>query len=291
MKKIVCVLMTAAMVLSLLTGCGSAQENGKAEGNALLLATTHPIYELTEKIVDGVPDLQVEALIQDQVSCLHDYTITTDQMKKIERADAVILSGAGLEDFMASSLSGKDAADIIDSSEGIVLLGEDDPHIWLDPRRYAQQGENIAKALGERYPDYADKFQQNMENYEQELMMRYEQEWYPAAQQLSCKELITFHDGFSYFADAYDLTILAAIEEEEGAEPSAAELKEICDLARTHEIPMLFTEKNGTDHAAGIVSQETGAKLGVLDLGMGGDDGDYESMMDANISALKAGLK
>lgn len=41
----------------------------------------------------------------------------------------------------------------------------------------------------------------------------------------------------------YDLTILAAIEEEEGAEPSAAELKEICDLARTHEIPMLFTEK------------------------------------------------
>lgn len=54
---------------------------------------------------------------------------------------------------------------------------------------------------------------------------------------------------------------------------------------------MLFTEKNGTDHAAGIVSQETGAKLGVLDLGMGGDDGDYESMMDANISALKAGTE
>lgn len=291
MKKIICMLMTMAMVLSMLTGCGSTQESGQSEGNTLLLATTHPIYALTEKIVEGVPELQVEALIQDQVSCLHDYTITTDQMKKIERADAVILSGAGLEDFMASSLSGKAAEDVIDSSEGIVLLGEDDPHIWLDPRRYVQQGENIAKALGDRYPDHAEKFQENMENYEQELMVRYEQEWYPTAQQLTCKELITFHDGFSYFADAYGLTILAAMEEEEGAEPSAAELKEICELARDHEIPMLFTEKNGTDNAARIVSQETGAKLGVLDLGMGGDDGDYASMMDENISALKAGLE
>lgn len=152
--------------------------------------------------MDGVPDLQVEALIQDQVSCLHDYTITTDQMKKIERADAVILSGAGLEDFVHPAFPGK--------MRLTSLTAQRESYCWermtrisgWTPRRYAQQGENIAKALGERYPDYADKFQQNMENYEQELMMRYEQEWYPAAQQLSCKELITFHDGFSYFADA-----------------------------------------------------------------------------------------
>ena len=202
----------------------------------------------------------------------------------------MILSGSGLEDFMASSLSGKDTADVIDSSEGIALL-DDDPHIWLDPRRYVQQGENITKALSERYPEQADLFEKNMAAYEDMLLEQYQNNWYPAAQSLSCKELITFHDGFAYFADAYGLTILAAIEEEEGAEPSAAELKEIVELIEAHKIPMIFTEKNGATNAAEIVAQETGVKTGVLDLGMSGGENSYASVMDANLEALKAGLK
>lgn len=289
MKRLFCCLLAAVMALAMLSGCGSTENSGDS-GDTLLLATTQPMYELTQKIIAGATGITVQALIQDQVSCLHDYTITTDQMKKIERADLVILSGAGLEDFMSSSLSGKDAADVIDSSEGIELLG-DDPHIWLDPRRYVQQGENIVEALSERYPDQAELFQQNMQAYADALLGEYQNNWYPAAQSLSCKELITFHDGFSYFADAYDLTILAAIEEEEGAEPSAAELKEIVELTESHHIPMIFTEKNGAANAAEIVAQETGVKTGVLDLGMSGGEGSYAAVMDANLDALKAGLK
>ena len=289
MKRLFCCLLAAFTLLSVLSGCGNSNAE-TAGGDTLLLATTQPVYELTEQIIAGAEDITVQALIQDQVSCLHDYTITTDQMKKIERADLVILSGAGLEDFMSSSLSGKDASDVIDSSEGIALLG-DDPHIWLDPQRYVQQGENITKALSERYPDQADLFQKNMQAYEDTLLGEYQNNWYPAAQSLSCKELITFHDGFAYFADAYGLTILAAIEEEEGAEPSAAELKEIVELTESHHIPMIFTEKNGATNAAEIVAQETGVKTGVLDLGMSGGESSYAAVMDANLDALKAGLK
>ncbi len=289
MKRLFCCLLAAVMALSMLSGCGSSA-NSEASGDDLLLATTQPMYELTQEIIAGATGITVEALIQDQVSCLHDYTITTDQMKKIERSEMVILSGAGLEDFMASSLSGKDAADVIDSSEGVDLL-DDDPHIWLDPRRYVQQGENITKALSERYPDQAELFQKNMQAYEETLLDRYRNNWYPAAQALSCKELITFHDGFAYFADAYGLTILAAIEEEEGAEPSAAELKEIVALTESRQIPMIFTEKNGAANAAEIVAQETGVKTGVLDLGMSGGEDSYAAVMDANLEALKAGLE
>ena len=289
MKRLFCCLLAASMLLSVLSGCGNSTAETDS-GDTLLLATTQPMYELTEQIIAGAAGITVQPLIQDQVSCLHDYTITTDQMKKIERADLVILSGAGLEDFMASSLSGKDTADVIDSSEGIVLLG-DDPHIWLDPRRYVQQGENITKALSARYPEQADLFEKNMAAYENMLLEQYQNNWYPAAQSLSCKELITFHDGFAYFADAYGLTILAAIEEEEGAEPSAAELKKIVELTETHKIPMIFTEKNGATNAAEIVAQETGVKTGVLDLGMSGGENSYASVMDVNLEALKAGLK
>ncbi len=287
MKRILCCL--TAAVLCLLAGCGGAGAETKTEGK-LLLATTKPVYELTQAVLGDTEGFQVELLIQEQVSCLHDYTITTGQMKKIEQAEAVILSGAGLEDFMSSSLSGKEEGAIIDSSEGIELL-EDDPHIWLDPRRYAQQGENIAAALGEKYPDYAENFQANAKAYTDEILKKYQEDWYPAAQSLSCKELVTFHDGFSYFADAYGLTILAAMEEEEGAEPSAAELKEVMELTKEHGLPMIFAEKNGAANAAEIVSQETGAKLGILNLGMSSDSGDYVQVMDEDIDALKAGLQ
>ena len=54
---------------------------------------------------------------------------------------------------------------------------------------------------------------------------------------------------------------------------------------------MIFTEKNGAANAAEIVAQETGVKTGVLDLGMSGGEGSYAAVMDANLDALKAGLK
>lgn len=278
MKKTLCCLLAAFGLL--LSGCGGQTESG----DVVLLTTTRPMYELTEKIVGTLQGVRVEALVTEQVSCLHDYSITTAQMKSLERADTVILSGAGLEDFLDSALEGK--SNVIDSSAGIETL-EDDPHIWLDPRRYARQGENIAAALAEQYPQWAEEFQKNAENYKQELLERYEKEWYPAAQTLTQRELVTFHDGFSYFAEAYDLGILAAMEEEEGAEPSAAELKEVISLIESHGIPTIYTEKNGLTNAAEIVAQETGAQMGVLDLGM--SEGDYETVMDSNLAALKAG--
>lgn len=289
-KRILSGLLSAALSLSLLTACGSSETAGAKSTDTLLLATTQPMYELTQRIVGDTPGFQVEAMITEQVSCLHDYTITTQQMKKIEEADAVILSGAGLEDFMSSALSGKSEEEKIDSSKGIELL-DGDPHIWLDPRRYAHQGENIAEALGDMYPDYADTFLKNAQDYETELLGAYQNDWYPAAQELSCKNLITFHDGFTYFADAYGLTILAAIEEEEGSEPSASELKEIAELVEQNSIPTIFTEKNGATNAAEVISQETGAAIGVLDLGMSSDSGGYEAAMNSNLSALKAGLQ
>ena len=106
-KRILSGLLAAVLSLSLLTGCGSTETAGAKSTDTLLLATTQPMYELTQRIVGDTPGFQVEAMITEQVSCLHDYTITTQQMKKIEEADAVILSGAGLEDFMSSALSGK----------------------------------------------------------------------------------------------------------------------------------------------------------------------------------------
>lgn len=281
--RLIGVILTICLLLG---GCGSAASESQGDK---VLATTYPMYYLCCRLTEGVENVTVEALITEEVSCLHDYTVTTTQMRMIDGAEMVVLSGAGLEHFMESALGSVSADKLVDSSAGVELIG-DDPHIWMDPERYAQQGDNIAAALTEKYPDQKHIIESNAQILRQELL---ELKNSKAAQIAALDEtnIITFHDGFAYFADAFGLNILAAIEEEEGAEPSAAEIKEICDLMEEYDLNTVYTEKNGSANAAGIIVEEFAAKgrsvhMGTLSMIMGSTEKDYFAEMQQNIDVI-----
>ena len=209
-----------------------------------------------------------------------------------------MISGAGLEDFLDSIL---DDSDIIDSSEGIALLHmeeehdhghedhhhEDDPHIWLSPENAKVMAGNICAGLSQRYPEYADTFSANLDGLLEDLdaLQSYGES---SLSGLKCRELVTFHDGFSYFAQAFDLTILEAVEEESGSEASAQELKHLIGVVRENDLPAIFTERNGSTSAAGVISRETGVTVYSLDMAMAGDS--YFDAMYRNIDTIKEAL-
>mgnify|MGYP000097838463 FL=1 len=85
--------------------------------------------------------------------------------------------------------------------------------------------------------------------------------------------LVTFHDGFHYFAQALGLPLLASIEEEEGSEASAKEINEITALIKEYNLPVIFTEVNGSDATANAISRETGCAVAQLTMLMDGPDG------------------
>ena len=89
-------------------------------------------------------------------------------------------------------------------------------------------------------------------------------------------------------ADAWDLTILHAIEEESGSEASAAELIEICRTVSESNIPAVFTERSGSSSAATVIANETGINEYPLDMAMSGDS--YFNAMYHNIDTLKEAL-
>ena len=91
-----------------------------------------------------------------------------------------------------------------------------------------------------------------------------------------------------YFSARFGLNLLKAIEEESGAEASAAELKELILLVRAHELPAVFTETNGSASAASVISRETGAAVYTLDMAMAGDS--YFDAMYHNIDTIKEAL-
>jgi ABC-type Zn uptake system ZnuABC Zn-binding protein ZnuA len=274
-----------AFLLFLLTGC-SAQE--KAE----IAATTLPVYEFTSRICEGT-GISVARLVTENVSCLHDYSLNVQQVRAAEAAELIVISGAGLEDFMEDLLAGKN---VIDSSVGIESLESEhhhghhhaeDSHIWLSPENAKQMAVGICAGLSEKYPQHKAVFASNLQALLTDIDALQE---YANAQlsNLSCRELITFHDGFSYLAHAFDLHILAAVEEESGSEASAAELKTLIQLVRDHNLPAVFTERNGSVSAADIIAAETGVKIYTLDMAMSGDS--WIEAMYQNIDTLKEAL-
>lgn len=145
---------------------------------------------------------------------------------------------------MEDVLRGKTRIDISRNLD--TLPGEDgaDPHWWLDPMRYKQAAELAAQELGAQYPEFSDQISENLAAFCEKLssLQDYGEQ---ALSDLSCRQLVTFHDGFSYFADAFSLTIAAAMEVESGSEPSAKELEEIISIVEENQIPAVFTEVNG----------------------------------------------
>ena len=278
-------------LLMLLSGCRSQAQP------AQIAATTLPVYEFTSRLCEGTP-LTVTRLVTESVSCLHDYSLNVRQVKAAEAAQVVVISGAGLEDFLDSIL---DDSDIIDSSEDIALLHmeeehdhghedhhhEDDPHIWLSPENAKIMAGNICAGLSQRYPEYADTFSANLGSLLEDLdaLQSYGES---SLSSLKCRELVTFHDGFSYFAQAFDLTILEAVEEESGSEASAQELKHLIGVVRENDLPAIFTERNGSTSAAGVISRETGVTVYSLDMAMAGDS--YFDAMYRNIDTIKEAL-
>lgn len=307
-RRILCILCAAVMLLS---GCdqGSTPTASSQEEQLTLLATTYPVYLLARAVVGDVDGVEIQRLNTGNVSCLHDYTLSVGDMKLIEGADLIAINGVGLEDFMSDALSAA-SAQLVDCSQGVTLLenlshhheeedahdrhGHYDPHIWLDPANAAIMADNLAAALSKADPAHAEAYSQNLLRTK-ELIAQCEADLKQAISDsaVEVSGLITFHDGFQYFAHAFDLPLLAAIEEEAGSEASAKEINEITTLVQEKRIPMIFTEKNGSDATAQTIARETGCSVGQLNMLMSGEEGALEAYLDvlaANVSAIVNGF-
>ena len=294
MKRTSLIFVILILLLSL-GACGTAREQ------ADIAATTLPVYEFTARLCDGT-GLSVTRLVTESVSCLHDYSLNVDQVRAAEAAEMIVINGAGLEEFMEDLLLDKN---VIDSSTGIEILeceeGHDheheedheghhhevDSHIWLSPENAKQMATNICAGLTGQYPQYQDAFASNLESLLTDLdsLQSYGE---TQLSNLSCHDLVTFHDGFGYFAENFNLHILEAVEEESGSEASAAELKHLIGIVREHELPAIFTETNGSDSAASVIAQETGTSVYTLDMAMSGNS--YFESMYHNIDTIKEAL-
>lgn len=294
MKRLLC----ALCALLLLSGCGTPAP--AQDDTVTITATTYPLYLFALDITENVPNVKVERLDTGSVSCLHDYTLSVNDMKKIERADVLAISGAGLEEFMTDALATSDAV-VIDCSKDVTLLpGNDhsgyDPHYWLDPVFASTMVDNLYAGLSRILPEQDGPLFANAQTAREQLQVAFETTWfstdYAVQTGVAFPGMITFHDGFRYLASACGMTVLRSIEEEAGSEAAAKEINEVIRLVREESIPVIFTEANGSDASAQAIARETGCKVVPLSMLLDGREPTAEDAgpADVYVDALLANV-
>lgn len=275
------------------------------------VASFYPIYLFALNLTDGVEGLEVHCLAEPGTGCLHDYQLSTGDMKALADADVFLINGAGMESYLDFALEAFPGLNVVDASEGIALLaaqdddhepeqsdhdhGEYNAHIWLDAQNAMRMVRNLAEGLMETFPDDADVIAANRDGYIARLEAL-DEELREGLAGLERRDIVTFHEAFPYFARAYGLNVVAVLNREPDTALAPRELAELVKLIREKGIPPLFTEPQYTDMAAQTLARETGAAIYSLNPIVTGPETDvpltlYEDCMRENMQVLLDALQ
>lgn len=295
MKKFLSYILILIFALAL-TGCGENKESDKLK----IVTSFYPMYLDAINIAGDIDGVEVINLTKPQTGCLHDYQLTTEDMKTLETADIFIVNGLGMENFLDKVTSARKNLKIIDASKSdeIYLLKDGDeinPHVWISVTYNMHQVKAITKQLCEADPAHAEQYKKNALEYLNKLSALRD-EMHFALDNLPHKDIITFHEAFPYFAAEFKLNIVGVIEREPGTEPTPQELTDIIEKVNSLPVKVLFTEPQFSPKAVDTISRETGATISMLDPIVTGNatpdsKDDYLNKMRINMDVLENTLK
>lgn len=103
MKKKWIITLIVILLVAIIIWLGIANKNrtqiNQTENNFKIVTSFYPIYVMTLNITQGAQNIDLVNMTETNIGCLHDYTLSTNDMKKIENANAFIENGLGLESF------------------------------------------------------------------------------------------------------------------------------------------------------------------------------------------------
>jgi zinc transport system substrate-binding protein len=271
-RDIVCKAGWLSAVLAVgLTSCGSTPAAEGAEVS--VVASFYPLFEAAQRVGGGRVDV---TNLTPAGSEPHDLEVTAGDLVAVQEADLVLYLGDGFQPALERAVRDRTGPSI-DVLDGLVLLegapdehaGEEgehatDPHVWLDPVRYAQIVQRIREELIEVDPDGADAYEEAASTYQAEIDAL-DEEFTTGLQGCDRNELVVSHAAFGYLASRYDLhqEALAGISPE--SEPTPARLAELRDLVRREGVTVVFSEQLASPRVAQALAREAGVRSDVLD--------------------------
>ncbi|MCR4695632.1 MAG: metal ABC transporter substrate-binding protein [Pseudobutyrivibrio sp.] len=272
------------------------------DADLLIMTSTNPVHIATLNVTKDVDGITVENLSQPTTGCLHDYTLTTEDMKKLSKADALVVSGHGMEGYLQDVIDSYPELTIIDASESAMdyALGsfadvdfdslqaafEENSHIWMSPALYDGQVDTIAQALAKLDGDNADKYLDNAANYI--VSMQTGLDSLAAYEKLNGKNVAILHAAFEYTAIDLGANVVADMDLDEERMVSAGEVSEFIDSIQDNDVQIVLAEYDYGHDMGELIEEQTDAKVVYLETLVHGsyDMDSYVEVLNKNYSLI-----
>jgi zinc/manganese transport system substrate-binding protein len=294
----------SALVLGLLLGL-TAAATARAEAPLPVVASFSILGDLVDQV--GGERVAVTTLVGPGGDA-HVYEPTPADARRVGQAALLVTNGLGFEGWIdrlveASGFSGPKvvaAADVTPrraDPEGPGAHGGDiDPHAWQNPTNVALYVARIRDGLIQADPADAAGYRARAEAYLAALAaLDGEIRAVVAAIPPARRKVVTSHDAFGYFGDAYGLAFLAPVGVNTEAEASAADVVALIRQIRAESIPAVFVENISDPRLLDQIRRETGAQPGGTLYSDAlsppeGPAGTYLDLMRHNLATLAANL-
>lgn len=301
------------LLLLALAACGPASGSSAsgpiAERPVQVVATTSMIADLAREI--GGDRVEVEGLMGPGVDP-HLYRPRESDVARLVGADLVLYNGLELEGKMGEVLEQVEGRGIVAEPVAEVLpedellappefSGNPDPHVWMDVARWRQVAGAVAEVLAELDPTHAETYAANLDAYQERLdaldtYVRQRVAEVPEGQRV----LVTAHDAFNYFGEAYGFDVRGLQGISTATEAGTADVRDLAAFVAERRIPALFVESSVSPRSIEAVLQAVRARGADVEIGgnlysdalgdVGTPEGTYEGMIRHNVDTIVAAL-
>jgi len=298
--------------LAILAACNSNKEEPAAvEGQIKITTTVGMITDIVRQV--GGDHVQVTGLMKAGVDP-HLYKASQGDISKLDKADVIFYNGLHLEgkmveifEKMSSKKTTVAVSDGIDHST--LRTGaengmdtEFDPHIWFNVKHWMKATETVRDTLVTHDPEHADDYKSNADTYLKQLQQLDEE----VSEKIktipeSSRVLVTAHDAFGYFGDAYGLQVMGLQGMSTASEAGTKDVTDLRDFLVDNKIKAVFIESSVPRKAIDAVIEGAKKKGHQLEIGgelfsdaMGEDgtpEGTYIGMVRHNVNTIVNALK
>ncbi|QOT00968.1 zinc ABC transporter substrate-binding protein [Brevibacterium sp. JNUCC-42] len=308
-------LSTSVLAVSImLAGCGqqvtdNTKQQTHHEGKLKITTTTGMVADIVAKV--GGDQVEVTQLMGAGVDP-HLYKASQGDIKRIENADIVFYSGLHLEGKMVDifeQMSKKKSVIAVTKQIPKELLHGDpaspdqpDPHVWFDVSLWMKAVEQVRDSLSEIDSPHKDMYQTNATNYLKQLQELHEY----AKEQVATvpkeqRVLVTAHDAFAYFGNAYDIEVVGLQGISTASEYGLKDVQNLVTTLVDRKIKAVFVESSVPKRSIEAVIEGASAKKHNVVIGgelfsdamgtPGTPEGNYIGMVKHNVDTIVSALK
>lgn len=298
------------MVITVVAACsGSEETNSNEHGKLMVTTTIGMIKDVTDNV--GGEHVEVTGLMKSGVDP-HLYKASQGDIKKLDQADLILYNGLHLEGKMGEVFEKMEEEKPVvavtkDIKEDLLLTPQDgstehDPHVWFNVQHWITVTETIRDVLVEEDPDNADEYKENADQYitkleELDSYVNEEIATIPKERRV----LVTAHDAFGYFGEAYDIEVRGLQGLSTASEYGSKDVSTLRDYLVEKEIKAVFVESSVPKKAIEAVVE--GAKEKGHEINIGGElfsdamgeegteEGTYIGMVRHNVDTIVSALK